>query len=90
MHRTIEATPAMAAGLADHQYTMDWVVGLMDAKAPKPGPRGACRQADSNLTPHSNRGTAEIKTEYGGQLCLWYNRRVGMKGFLGLSTRNTS
>ena len=30
----------MAAGLADTQYGLDWIVGLIDTKTPAPGPRG--------------------------------------------------
>ena len=33
-------TPAMAAGLADGVRDMEWLVGLVDANTPKPGPRG--------------------------------------------------
>ena len=44
IHGTIKATPAMAAGLTDHQYTMERIVELMDARAPKPGPRGPYKQ----------------------------------------------
>ena len=33
-------TPAMAAGLADNVRSMEWLIGLVDANAPEPGPRG--------------------------------------------------
>ena len=40
-HKSLKGdTPAMAAGLADWQYGLDWIVGLIDAQAPVPGPRG--------------------------------------------------
>lgn len=41
IHKTLKVTPAMEAGLTDTAYTMEWVVGLIDAEAPapkKPGP----------------------------------------------------
>jgi IS1 family transposase len=40
IHKTLRVTPAMAAGLS--QTVMDWsdLIALMDAEAPKPGPRG--------------------------------------------------
>ncbi|MBV8105092.1 MAG: IS1 family transposase [Hyphomicrobiales bacterium] len=40
IHKTLRVTPAMAAGLS--QVVMDWsdIIALMDAEAPKPGPRG--------------------------------------------------
>lgn len=30
---------AMAAGVSDTLHDMEWIVGLIDARAPKPGPR---------------------------------------------------
>lgn len=40
IHKTLRMTPAMAAGISDTLHDMEWVVGLIDAAAPKPGPRG--------------------------------------------------
>jgi hypothetical protein len=37
IHKTLRTTPAMAAGLTDHVWTMDEIIGLMDEAAPKPG-----------------------------------------------------
>ena len=44
IHKTFRVTPAMAAGLS--QTVMDWsdIIALMDAEAPKPGPRGPCKR----------------------------------------------
>lgn len=39
IHKTLRVTPAMAAGISDTVRDMDWVVGLIDEAAPKPGPR---------------------------------------------------
>ena len=36
-HATLKTTPAIAAGLTDEQLTMEDLVGLIDAVAPKPG-----------------------------------------------------
>ena len=37
IHKTLKVTPAMAAGITDKLMSMEDVVGLMDAIAPKPG-----------------------------------------------------
>lgn len=36
-HTTIKTTPAVAAGLADEPYGFDFIVGLVEARAPKTG-----------------------------------------------------
>ncbi|HEY9537181.1 MAG TPA: IS1 family transposase [Kiloniellaceae bacterium] len=41
-------SPAMAAGVSDTLHDMEWIVGLIDARAPKPGPRGPYNKANSN------------------------------------------
>ena len=41
-------TPAMAAGLSDHRRDMKWVVGLIDARAPKPKRPKQYRTGSSN------------------------------------------
>ena len=43
LHKTLRMTPAMAAGLATQLHDAAWIVGLVDARAPKPakpGPKG--------------------------------------------------
>lgn len=36
IHKTLRVTPAMAAGLDSTVHDMDWIVGMIDAVAPKP------------------------------------------------------
>ena len=36
MHKTLRCTPAMEAGLDTTIRDLDWIVGLIDARAPKP------------------------------------------------------
>lgn len=40
IHKSLKVTPAMAAGVSDTLHDMEWIVSLIDARAPKPGPRG--------------------------------------------------
>lgn len=40
IHKTLRMSPAMSAGVSDTLRDMEWIVGLIDARAPKPGPRG--------------------------------------------------
>ena len=44
IHRSLRVTPAMEAGIANTLHDMEWIVGLIDALAPKPGPRGPYRK----------------------------------------------
>jgi IS1 family transposase len=37
IHKTLRVTPAMEAGLSDTVRDFEWIVGLIDARAPKPG-----------------------------------------------------
>ena len=39
-HKTLRVTPAMAAGITAHEWTMEEVVAWMDALAPAPAKRG--------------------------------------------------
>ena len=43
IHKTLRVTPAMATGLSDTLRDMDWIVSLVEARDPKPGPRGPYR-----------------------------------------------
>ena len=36
IHKTLKCTPAMAAGVSDTLHDMEWIVGLIDARASKP------------------------------------------------------
>ena len=36
IHGSLDVTPAMAAGITDTLHDMEWIVGLMDARAPSP------------------------------------------------------
>ncbi|WP_199190505.1 DDE-type integrase/transposase/recombinase [Nitratireductor sp. StC3] len=47
MHKTLRMTPAMAAGVTDKLWSMDDLVAMMDAVAPKPGPRGSYKKRKS-------------------------------------------
>ncbi len=45
IHKTLKVSPAMAAGVTDTLRDMEWIVGLIDARAPKPGPRGSYKKS---------------------------------------------
>jgi hypothetical protein len=40
IHKSLRVTPAMAAGVTDTLRDMAWIAELVEAAAPKPGPRG--------------------------------------------------
>ena len=49
IHKTLRMTPAMAAGVTDTLRDTDWIVSLIDARAPvpaKPGPKGPRKPKD--------------------------------------------
>ena len=48
IHKSLKVTPAMAAGVSDTLHDMEWIVELIDARAPKPGPRGPYKKDISN------------------------------------------
>ena len=41
-------SPAMEAGLSETLHDMEWIIGLIDARAPKPGRRGSYKKDISN------------------------------------------
>ena len=48
IHKTVRMSPAMAAGVTDTLRDMEWIVSLIDERAPKPGPRGSYKKTNSN------------------------------------------
>ena len=48
IHKAHKVSPAMAAGVTNTLRDMEWIVGLIDARAPKPGPRGPYKKDYSN------------------------------------------
>jgi IS1 family transposase len=44
IHKSLRVTPAMAAGVSDMLRDMKWIAALVEATAPKPGPRGSYRK----------------------------------------------
>ncbi len=50
VHKTLRVTPAMAAGVTDTLRDMEWIVSLIDERAPKPGRRGSYKKKNSNPT----------------------------------------
>ena len=51
VHKSLRMTPAMAAGVSETLHDMEWIVGLIDARAPEPKKRGPYKkrqQGNSN------------------------------------------
>jgi IS1 family transposase len=48
LHKSLRMTPAMAAGVTETLHDMEWLVGIIDTAAPKPGPRGPYKRKNSN------------------------------------------
>jgi IS1 family transposase len=47
-HKTLKCTPALAAGVVATPHDMTWLAGIIDAAAPKAGPRGPCKKQDNS------------------------------------------
>ena len=47
MHKSLRMSPAMAAGVADGLRDIEWIVSLIDARAPAPGKRGPYKSGRS-------------------------------------------
>ena len=45
IHKSLKMTPAMAAGVTDTLRDMEWIVGLIDARAPEATKRGPYKKA---------------------------------------------
>ena len=45
IHKSLRVTPAMAAGIDSELRDTEWIVKLIEAREPKPGPRGKYRKA---------------------------------------------
>ncbi len=48
IHKTLRITPAMAAGLSDHVWSLEEIVMMADSYLPKPGKRGPYQKRISN------------------------------------------
>lgn len=48
IHKTLKMTPAMAAGVSTTLHDMEWIVGLIDARAPAPKKRGSYKTKKEN------------------------------------------
>lgn len=46
MHKSLRMSPAMAAGVASDLRDVEWIVSLVDARSPKPGPRGPYKKRE--------------------------------------------
>lgn len=46
IHKTLKCTPAMAAGVSDRLHDMEWIVSLIDARAPAPKRPATYRKKD--------------------------------------------
>lgn len=50
IHKSLKVTPAMAAGVSDTLHDMEWIVGLIDARAPAPKKRGPYKKRHPKIS----------------------------------------
>ena len=50
IHKSLRVTPAMASGLTDTLRDVNWIVGMVDARATKPGPRGQYKKRQPEIS----------------------------------------
>lgn len=50
VHKSLRVTPAMAAGVSDTLLDMEWIVGLIDARAPAPTKRGPYKKRGAEIS----------------------------------------
>jgi IS1 family transposase len=50
VHKSLRVTPAMAAGVTDTLHDMEWIVGLIDARAPAPKKRGPYKKRQPEIS----------------------------------------
>lgn len=50
IHSTLQQTPAMAAGLAETQHGLGWLIELIDARKPASSPRGSYKPRNSSIS----------------------------------------
>jgi IS1 family transposase len=50
VHKSLRMTPAMAAGVTDTLHDMEWIVGLIDARAPAPKKRGPYKKRQPQVS----------------------------------------
>ena len=48
IHKSLKVSPAMAAGISDTLHDIEWIVSLIDARAPKPGRPKTYKKRNSN------------------------------------------
>lgn len=50
IHKSLKMTPAMAAGVSDTLHDMEWIVGLIDARAQEPAKRGPYKKRSAEIS----------------------------------------